>query len=434
MTHDQHDVEFTRDGSVFDPDQVKALLKGCGKAGHLLVLTHGWNNDLDEAGRLYDAFLAGYTKLAGGGDEGTGVVVMRAFWPSKKFAMEQLIPGGGAASATSENETALHDALAALKQDPRRLGDEHESAARSANIDRASALVDQIEDSTDARSEFVLRIRAVLDPEEAHEDDASLEFFELEPEDLFDRFAEPVPVELVQGQGGVAALDEGGAAGFLGDLLSGPRAAARRIANYATYYQMKARAGAVGRSGMASTLTRVRDRYPDLPVHLVGHSFGGRVVVSAASLLEPGGAPVTMSLLQAAFSHNGLGTKFDGRKDGAFRAVLSEGRVTGPVVITHSKRDTAVGVAYPLASRIARDNAAALGDANDPYGGMGRNGAQHTPEVSAAEDALRPAGDGSAYSFKAGKVYNLAADELVKDHGDVTNQHVVNAVLHAMRT
>lgn len=62
-----------------------------------------------------------------------------------------------------------------------------------------------------------------------------------------------------------------------------------------------------------------------------------------------------------------------------------ERRVNGSIVITHTKNDLAVGVAYPLASRIARDNADALGDQIDPYGGMGRNGAQHTPELDRTE-------------------------------------------------
>ena len=59
------------------------------------------------------------------------------------------------------------------------------------------------------------------------------------------------------GRGVDPALGDGGAAG-LGDLLSGVQAAARRIANFATYYQMKSRAGTVGSKGVADLLQRVR--------------------------------------------------------------------------------------------------------------------------------------------------------------------------------
>jgi hypothetical protein len=274
-------------------------------------------------------------------------------------------------------------------------------------------------------------IRAVLNPDHAHEDDGSREFFELEPEDLFERFAQEVPVALQVGEGGAASLDEGGAA-FLGDLLSGVKAAARRIANFATYYQMKTRAGPVGKGGVAATLIRVRERHPGLPIHLVGHSFGGRLVTAAAATLQPGAAPVTMTLLQAAFSHNALAEKFDGQKNGAFRTIIQDKRISGPIVITHTRNDKAVGIAYPLASRIAFDNAAALGDANDPYGGMGRNGAQHTPELSASESELRQVAPGQKYAFTPGKVYNLNADEIIKDHSDVTSVPVANAVMSAL--
>jgi thioesterase domain-containing protein len=434
MINKQFEVEFTRDGLVHDQVQVANLLDGLDGATDLLTLAHGWNNDRAEAGELYDRFLG---SLAAFGTPATGpgsrVVVMRIFWPSKKFADRDLIPGGGAASVDSDNTAALRDLLAALRHDPHRLGEEADDPVRAANIDAASAVIDRLEDSGDARREFVLRIRAVLDPVEAHEDDASLEFFTLEPEDLFGRYEGPVPLELPVGTGGAAALDEGGAAAFLGDLLEGPMAAARRIANFATYYQMKTRAGAVGRAGVAATLLRVRDRQPDLPIHLIGHSFGGRLVTAAAAALPSGGAPTTMALLQAAFSHNGLAEKFDGATDGAFRTVLHDKRITGPIVITHTKNDKAVGIAYPLASRIARDDAAALGDRNDPYGGMGRNGAQHTPEVSAAEAILHPTEDNHAYAFEQGKVYNLNADDTIKDHGDVTGAPVIGAVWHALR-
>ena len=100
-----------------------------------------------------------------------------------------------------------------------------------------------------------------------------------------------------------------------------------------------------------------------------------------------------MTLLQAAYSHNGLSDNFDDKGTaGFFRSILSEHRVSGPIIITHTKNDTAVGVAYPLVSRIANQVAAALGDQNDPYGGMGRNGAQRTPEADGNATTLGAVG------------------------------------------
>jgi hypothetical protein len=135
-----------------------------------------------------------------------------------------------------------------------------------------------------------------------------------------------------------------------------------------------------------------------------------------------------MTLLQAAYSHNGLGQKFDKKNDGGFRSILSQKRVSGPIVITHTKNDFAVGIAYPLASRIASQKASFLGGENDPYGGMGRNGAQHTPEAEKLEmNEL-----GRKYTFSRNKVYNLKADKFIRGHTEVTGDEVAYAILHAV--
>jgi hypothetical protein len=206
------------------------------------------------------------------------------------------------------------------------------------------------------------------------------------------------------------------------------QAAARRIANFATYYQMKSRAGTVGSTGAATLLKRLRAVKPDLRLHLVGHSFGGRLVTAAAHGLPDNTDRISMSLLQAAFSHNGLSGGYGDRKDkGFFRAVIDQKRICGPIIITHTTNDRAVGIAYPLASRIAGQNAAALGDQNDPYGGMGRNGAQNTVEADNVAVMGLP---GTRYSFSSGRVHNIHAD-LITDHGDIRRIEVAYAVLCA---
>jgi hypothetical protein len=60
------------------------------------------------------------------------------------------------------------------------------------------------------------------------------------------------------------------------------------------------------------------------------------------------------------------------------RARHREQEVRGPILITRTRNDKAVGIAYPIASRINGVTAAALGDANDKFGGLGCNGTQTT--------------------------------------------------------
>ncbi|HEX7070487.1 MAG TPA: hypothetical protein VF190_06765, partial [Rhodothermales bacterium] len=364
---------------------------------------------------------------------GQTFVAMRVFWPSKRFADSDLIPGGGAASAVVENDAATKHVLDALRSDSVVLGEDKPDPVRDAHIERAIELLPKLESDPDARREYVFILRSLLDPSAAHADDASIEFFTADPQKLFDELEGEVVAPPPASAGGATSLggggastDAGGAAG-LGDLLKGAKAAARRLANFATYYRMKARAGTVGSVGVASVLRRVREVRPEMPIHLIGHSFGGRLVTAAAHALDPDTPKVTISLLQAAFSHNGLSGGFgDDGQVGFFREVLSKRRASGPIIITHTKNDKAVGVAYPLASRIARQVAAALGDRNDPYGGMGRNGAQNTDEARGNEATLGL--PGTEYSFEPGKVHNLEAD-LIRDHGDVGRIEVAYAVL-----
>jgi hypothetical protein len=200
--------------------------------------------------------------------------------------------------------------------------------------------------------------------------------------------------------------------------------------NFLTYYQMKERAGTVGRGGAYDVLEQVHDQRPDIGLHLVGHSFGARLATAATAGPDgkPPVQPDTLSLLQAAFSHYGFAQHWDDVHDGAFRTVVTNHLVSGPVLITYTVNDLAVGIAYPLASLLKNQVASELGNKNDRFGGLGRNGAQKTPEAS--DGTLL--GIGGGYAFSAGRLYNLNSDAVIKSHGDVATPQVVYAVLNAI--
>jgi len=206
-------------------------------------------------------------------------------------------------------------------------------------------------------------------------------------------------------------------------------AAAERFLNLTTYNQMKERAGLVGSSGLNPRLRELRERSPQVRLHLVGHSFGGRLVAAATvgSPGQPAVEPDTVTLVQAAFSHYGFAQNYDPGKDGFFRRMVSDHMTRGPVLITHSIRDMAVGSAYPLATRLAGFAAAGLGDSADRFGGIGRNGAQKTPEAVAG----RLQETGTPYNFEPQRVYNLNADNVILGHSEVCIPQVAHAVLSA---
>jgi hypothetical protein len=298
-----------------------------------------------------------------------------------------------------------------------------------------------LETSEDAQREFVDLVRSVLPRPSDPLDDASDALFRKPGHEILNSLAVPTALAAApQGGGAIGVGDGGGALGldgvdgvgqaaFLGDLFSGIKAGAARLLNFATYYQMKERAGLVG-AGLNGVLAEVRAGAPNLRIHLVGHSFGARVVASAAK--GPADfAPASLVLLQGAFSHNGFAAKFDGTNDGFFRQVLTGGRVRGPIVVTHTRNDQAVGTAYPIASRISGDNRLALGDENDPFGGLGRNGAIRLQAVEVVASTLEDSRQ--RYRFLTGKVNNLQADNHIKNHGDVDNEAVANVLAQVVR-
>lgn len=266
--------------------------------------------------------------------------------------------------------------------------------------------------------------------------------------DVLQRLRGPVGVvagDVAAGAGGGAGSDSGGAAELpdadegsadggaadLGSIVNSIKDAALGLLNVTTYATMKDRAGGIGRNGAAKVLDKVHAAHPDVRLHLIGHSFGGRLVTAAADAMVASAA--TLTLLQAAYSHYGFSKDYDGNQhDGFFRRVLTGNKVRGPILISHSVHDKAVGLAYPLASRMLGQQANALGDENDAYGGMGRNGAQKTPEV--ANPTMTLQAPGFAYRFRGGVLNNLNGDGLITSHGDICRDELAYALLAATST
>jgi hypothetical protein len=231
----------------------------------------------------------------------------------------------------------------------------------------------------------------------------------------------------------VPVAQAGGAAG-IGDLFSGIKAGAMNLLNLTTYYKMKERAGIVGERGVNPALRAIRKALPTARLHLIGHSFGARAVTAAAAGAA-NDSPVrvsSISLLQAAFSHYAFAKDYQKGKDGFFRRVVvpADGYLTGPMIITHTRADIPVGTVYAIASRVKGQIASAIGGPNDPYGGLGGNGAQATPEhvdVPIVKDA-------KPYAFAAGKVYNIDGNGVIGGHGDIRRTEVTHAVAHNIRS
>lgn len=423
------EVEFTSRGDLHDPAQQAAAVAAAREATDVLLLVHGWNNDMATARRLFsrltDSISAASDHVPGAEERRLAVVAV--LWPSVRWAEDDQVAGGGV--GLGDDEAELRAAIADSVDDA--------EVARE-----LEALVPDLDTSAAARARFLELLRARLPAPGADDDEdpPPTPLREGDPDEVLRELGDPVGDLEGDGEaaGGAAVLDpggipdagawEGGAAGLgLRDILRGARSAL----NLTTYYTMKARAGDVGARGVAGLLRALADGAPDVRRHLAGHSFGARVVVAAVAA----GPPVhSVTLLQGAFSHHGLAQDHDQRgNDGAFRAVLApESRLTGPMLVTHTANDKAVGLAYAAASRLARHVASGFGGPNDVYGGIGRNGAQRTPEVVVPAGELLPVG--AAYDLQPGRVHNLRADAFIRSHSDVAGAQVGYAILRAVTT
>jgi hypothetical protein len=394
----------------------------------LIVISHGWLNNQADAERLYTDLMTNFVKVT----QGDAAIHQRklatigVLWPSKQLDLAMTQPvtstkqAGGAASVGEVEPVDVQQAMNLAIDRAAQVFDEPDELEQ---LEKLRSLTPQLEDDVQAQVDFIEALRKMLDPDRGNasmqsSDDASDKFFEGNPQDIFTnaRLAAPAsaadPVLPESPVSGDQAVGEGtGRAASFVSVMSGAANAVANLLNLTTYFKMKMRAGTVGSKGVAPLIDRVASQVER--IHLVGHSFGGRLVTAAVSDSQTSKIH-SMSLLQAAFSHNG----FSRSRNGFFRRLIDEKRVAGPVLITLSKFDRSVGLAYPAASRINGDKTQAFGGADDQFGGIGSNGAQHMDEGEIFDGAPTMLDVGEAYQLKGGKLHNLESSAFIVDPVD----------------
>jgi hypothetical protein len=399
------------------PDEVASLLAELPGRDltDLLVFAHGWNSDRRQARRLYRLFFEQVPGLltrggAPGRAEPPRVGSLGVVWPSKRWADEpEPTAGGDGGGAAGLGDAAAPPAPAdaALVED---LKDVFPDDDRRRTLDELARLLGERPEDPAALARFqalMAELAGGPDAEAADEDQGEQALLEDDPEEVFGRFADAVPRP---GDGGAAGIGDA-----FGRLWDGAKEALRQL----TYFEMKKRAGVVGKQGLGPLLGRVHDADPELRVHLLGHSFGARLVSFALAGLPQGDSPVkSLYLLQGAFSHFAFADALpmDRSRGGALKGMAA--RVDGPLVASFSVHDTAVGKLYPLASMSSRDDSAGLEDRLFRWGGIGHDGAQ---AVGATVAALGPVGTG--YPFARGRFVNLDGDAVVNRGGPPAGAH-----------
>jgi hypothetical protein len=446
------ELTFDADG---DPDggQRDAFLAEVGARGltDVIMFSHGWNNDRDTANRLYQAFfglLGPQLPAAARGTVGLAGVV----WPSQQWSDEPIpdfaaatrAAGAGGVADVGRQEAAPAPSSPTLDDDTLAGLCALFPAATAPLMEMAQLLAGPPTDAALAAFHRCLgefsrlatesHTAAGLDPDDGEGDDAGAaltagvpRMLLDDPAVLFERYRAALVASGAVLDGGD---DTGGVAGF-GDVFNQLLHGAKEALRQATYWQMKNRAGTVGRAGLGPLLGALP---AGVRVHLVGHSFGARLMSFALAGLPAGPSPVrAVTLLEGAFSHFAFASPlpFDATRSGALAGMVS--RVNGPLVACFSEHDGALGRFYPLASFAAQEDAADAVNPSSRWGAIGANGAQG---VGAAVEGIRPVG--GRYGFAPGAVLNIDASEVViagrppsGAHSDIVHEQLTWVVLTA---
>ncbi|MFI8263345.1 serine-threonine protein kinase [Streptomyces sp. NPDC085665] len=434
------ELTFDAEGDV-DPgtrDAVAAL-----EATDLLVFAHGWNSDRATSTRLFDRFYAPFPGLVG---SGVRLGYVGVVWPSIRFSDEP-IPDFDPHGALAEpgHGTALDPATL------RALGEFW--PGRVAELDRVAELLEDRPESAAAFTEFGALVRElagvdVVDaPDAAGAVDAAVLAGSAgaavagpavrDVPALFALDVLEVCRALTAGlaEAGAPSGDAAGPGFSPGGGLRALWSGAKELLRQATYYQMKKRAGVVGERGLGPVLAELAGRRPALRIHLIGHSFGARVVSFSLRAVPDGARYVkSATLLQGAFSHYAFTDRLphDKGSGGALRGM--QRRVDGPVVACHSPFDSALKVFYPLASRMAGDSAGLLGF-DERWGAIGHDGVQAVPGAPrlTLETALR-AGmpEAGCVSVDTGSVVRRGGPPSGA-HSDICHEELARLVVAAGR-
>ncbi|MFL6124511.1 hypothetical protein [Actinophytocola sp.] len=380
----------------------------------LFVFSHGWNTSEDDARKTYDQFFP-LVAAAAEGVAGLGKVGFASvFWPSLWFpdspataAATSVAAGSAHAAGAATQDRSGTDALSGTEiaeslalgfADP---AQRRTVAARGRLIDEtAHAASAGASDEAIAQRllEFHATLRSLAPPVPDFEDAGERALLaSTEPVRDYQTLAE------VFGSTPAAGAQQG-----LGDWFGNAVNGAKDALRVFSYTTMKARAGTIGRTGLGPQLAKLRG----VRVHLIGHSFGARLVSFALAGVGPAAtSPVaSLLLLQGAFSHWSFAHAKDNPfgADGTLHGVVD--RVRGPLVATFSVHDFAVCRWYPKASCLARqDESATVGDR---WGGMGSDGFQAVAPV--VDKGLRVEG-GTGFGFRSGTFYRVNANNVISN-------------------
>lgn len=408
-------VPFDGDGECEAPRTRADLLAaaGMGRYSDVFVFSHGWNNTWPTAIGRYEDFLNGYTDLKRRYrlpvSPDYKPLLAGIFWPSAALV------------GSDEQAPQMAGSIAAQAEEREQIA----RLAQSVEPGATPRLYELLQSETlgEAESlELASLVRGIyaIDTEEIPDDVAPT------PDDIVAMWSgwaesrspgdEDAAIAALGRIGRASDAAELQAAGFLGKLNP------RDILRATTVWQMKDRAGRVGGRGVSTLLVDLLAN-TTARVHLIGHSYGGKVVLSAVGAASALPRNVrSMLLLQPAVSHLCFATKIPGRHAAGGYALVPD-RVELPILTTYSEHDFPLRKTFHLALRRKRDlgeqQIAAPGSPPSIHAALGGFGPHGVDDTVAYVDMKPPT---QTYEPASGtQIVGVDGSEFIADHGAISN-------------
>ena len=408
-------VPFDKDGTCVGPRTRDLLVADAKDATDIFLFSHGWNNTWPTAVNRYEEFIAKYLEarqqVPGPPRPEYRPLLAGVFWPSA------VLVGSDEQAPVIAGDVGTEDLLELTADLP---------ADQTA---RLSELLTQDRLNADEALEAAKLIAPLFDRGEDEIGDTAPSAAEIV--EVWRKIGAPSADSTSQEVGGRAGREADGDAQVAGwqDIFD-----PRQIVRSATVLMMKDRAGRVGAHGVSEMLVALRGANESAHIHLIGHSYGCRVVLSA--LCAPSDADAvtvdSVLLLQAATScycFAEAGNVPGSKQAGGYHKAPA--RSAKPVVCTFSSHDVPLTKLFHFAARRASDlgDPVIAGSAPSRYAALGGYGPQ-----GVASTTVEPAAPPNEYPFATGKgIIGLHGDSVISGHGDVTSDATAWMLLSQVR-
>lgn len=450
-------IPFDKEGRCEGPLTRQHMLDSIGAANYtdVFIFSHGWNNDWQDATRSYDGFLAGYSRMRN--ERGLKYprpfrpLLIGIFWPSAAlvlpwergpqfagFTGDETADGEGSGEYLEDAEVAQERQEISVLTDSIKNKDVerfYELAQKEGGLSEEDAL---------ELARMLVPVYRAHDRREGRGGTRMGDGEELPPKGpapttnrkLVDLWMSTSAMQRGAGQDGLGGVvDDSGEGGLIGEpageISDGdePQTAGlldaldpRRIIRAATVLLMKDRAGTVGSQGVGPMLRDILSKDRDVRVHMVGHSYGCKVVLSAICSANLPRHVNSALLLQPAVSYLCFAEDATGTgRPGGYRSALT--RVEQPILSTFSSEDGPLHDFFHLAVRRESDlgeERMAGGPPPSRYAALGGYGPDGC-DSDCREIAIKKVGDPYQLAGGAPRIYGLDGAGAIHGHGDISN-------------